>query len=82
MVTENPDDEEVVPALKINGGQDALRPYVGKAVAILDGEVRASGTWAEVLDEAERIGILETATFMFVPKYSLAPANVSRPSRP
>ena len=78
MSTESP-EEEVVPPLKINGGADALRPYAGKAIAILDGEVRASGTWAEVLDEAERMGIGETATFMFVPKYPLVPWNVSRP---
>jgi hypothetical protein len=47
-----PDDAQVQPSplADLKGGPEALRPYVGKVVALIDGEVRVSGSWAEVLE--------------------------------
>jgi len=60
-------DEPVEPGVEVKGGADALRPYLGQVIAVVDGEIRASGkTWAECL-RAVRDAHLVDPDLMFVP---------------
>ncbi|MHB8872436.1 MAG: hypothetical protein ACYC8T_01995 [Myxococcaceae bacterium] len=67
MMPEELKDEPVEPGLVVKGGADALRPYLGRVIAVVEGEIRASGkTWAECL-KAVREAHLVNPDLMFVP---------------
>lgn len=59
-------DDQVFPGLELEGGPAELGRYAGKAIAVVDGEVEASGTWEEVLKLVDVLH-LEHAVFAYVP---------------
>jgi hypothetical protein len=55
MTPEELKDEPVEPGLVVKGGVDALRPYLGQVIAVVDGEIRASGkTWQSASKQCEK----------------------------
>lgn len=60
-------EEPVQPGVEPKGGPDALRPFIGRWVALDDERaIRASGdTFPEVLAEADRVQ-LKDPEFLFV----------------
>jgi hypothetical protein len=62
-------DEPVQPAITVNDPA-SLRQYVGKVVAIVDGEVRAFGsTWSECLRAIDNAK-LANPRLLFIPQGS------------
>ena len=56
-----------MPAIELKGGDETLRKYAGKVIAIVDGEVRASGeNWNECIDAATAANLADPM-FMFLP---------------
>ena len=61
------DNEPVDPGVELKGGPEAFAPYLGKCVAIVDGEVRASGAdWTELIKAVQQLRLHEPL-LMFVP---------------
>jgi len=71
------EDEAVQPGVEPKGGPEALRPYVGKWIAMdEDREIRASGkTFDEVLNAADREGVSD-AEFLFVQPYGFIGGSI------
>jgi hypothetical protein len=58
------------PQLQLNGGPSVLDAYKGKSIAIVDGDIRASGdTAGDCVDAIRKLGIaLESVNFFDVPR--------------
>lgn len=71
------EDELVIPPLEMKGGAATLQQYRGQVVAIVDGEVRASGKdWAAAMAAAERLG-LDDPEFTYIPPYPVMSSAVT-----
>jgi hypothetical protein len=61
-------DEEVEPGVVVKGGPEALRPYLGKWIAVdEDGEIRASGTTFDEVASAAKVAKLREPEFVYLP---------------
>jgi len=57
-------DMPAEPGLELRGGEATWRKYAGKVIAIVDGEVLASGeTWGEAFEAAQRAGLTDPLMF-------------------
>ena len=61
------DDERAEPAVTLNAGPEGFLPYLGKCVAIVNGEVAAVGDDWNALVAAVREKHLVDPLLMFVP---------------
>jgi hypothetical protein len=67
MKPEDFSDEPTQAGVEIKGGPAALRPYLGQVVAVVAGEVRASGkTWGDCLRAADDAHLVDPE-LLYVP---------------
>jgi hypothetical protein len=67
MAAQPGEDEVAEPGVTLKGGPEAFLPHLGKCIAIVDGEVRASADdWASLIKAVQALG-LHDPLLMFVP---------------